>query len=523
MHAVPSVEEMVATAAALGMTLDPDEAAVLHGHLAAQLKEIDAFVQARVDEAAPPVTYAARQPGYRPTDAEDPLNAWMWRCRIEGAPDGLLAGRTVSFKDHTAVAGVPLTFGAHALHHFVPDVDATTVTRVLAEGGTIVGKHVMDGLAGGFGLGVAGDYGRPRNPHAPDHYTGGSSSGSGAALAAGEVDISFGGDQGGSIRIPAAWCGVLGLKPTFGLVSHFGVGFGSDPTIDYTGPMARTTEDLAAALQATAGYDGLDPRQGRDIPDAYDVLGGLDRGVEGLRIGVLEEGFDDPTTPDVRDAVMEAIDALVRAGAEVTKISIPDHHAAAAAQRAMSPEGALGMFQVGFMGAFDRTYYPTSIVAAVGRMHRSAIDAMPPRKKLSLLVGEYSRRNFAGAAYAKGNNVRRSIIGAFDAALAEVDVLAMPTCPTVAPRFEDAPADRAGATGMALDTPTTRAGVVKNTMPYNYTGHPALAVPCGKSGGLPVSLQLVGRYLDDALLCQAAYAYQHSVDWDSIIAVDRAG
>src|SRR4029450_8903315 len=205
--------------------------------------------------------------------------------------------------------------------------------------------------------GAIGDYGRPLNPHNREHVTGGSSSGSGAAVAAGQVDISFGGDQGGSIRIPAAVCGIIGHKPPFGLVSHFGIGFGSDQSIDYTGPMTRTVEDAAAALQATAGYDPYDPRSTRVVPTRMDVLGRLADGVSGLRIGVLQEGFDD-AEPDVRDRVLAAVDVLARAGADVSKVSIPAHHAIRTAQAALSGEGALALFKIGFFGAFTRTYYP---------------------------------------------------------------------------------------------------------------------------------------------------------------------
>lgn len=523
MHAVPSVEEMVGTARRLGMNLDPNEAVLIHGYLVDKLVELDAFVQSRLDEGAPEVTYSTRAPGYRPSDDEDPLNAWTWKCHIEGSADGLLAGKTVSYKDHTAVAGIPLAYGAQPLANFVPDIDATIVTRVLAEGGTIVGKHVMDGLAGGMGLSITGDFGRPLNPHNPAHYTGGSSSGSAVALATGQVDVSFGGDQGGSIRIPAAWCGVVGLKPTFGLVSHFGVGFGTDPSIDYTGPMARTVEDTAAALQATAGFDGLDPRQGRTVPESIDALTALDGGVKGLRIGVLDEGFDDPIEPEVRDAVMDAVDVLATAGAEVTKVSVPEHRTARVAQTAMMPEGSLAMAQVGFMGAFARTYYPSSIIAAVRRFNDDMLDGATARTKLNLIVGEYARRNFGGVAYTKGHNVRAGIVAAFDGAFADVDVLAMPTCVTVAPRFE-APTDRLEIADLWM-SPTKRATAssVLNTMPYNYTGHPALAVPCGKSSnGLPISLQLVGRCFEDPVLLRAAFAYEHAVDWDELIGV-RAG
>jgi len=241
MYAVPGVDEVVAIAKELGIHLSPEEAVLYRKYLMEQLSQFDAFVQARLEEPVPPMVSAVRKPGYRPRPEEDPLNAWMWKCRIEGAAEGVLAGKTVSYKDHIAVAGMPMSFGCFALEGFIPDFDATVVTRVLEAGGIIIGKNVMNGLSGGFGTGGAiGDYGRPLNPHNHEHVTGGSSSGSGAAVAAGEVDISFGGDQGGSIRIPAAFCGIVGHKPTFGLVSHFGIGFGSDQSIDYTGPMTRT-------------------------------------------------------------------------------------------------------------------------------------------------------------------------------------------------------------------------------------------------------------------------------------------
>src|SRR4030095_14987375 len=383
MYAVPDIEEVIAVAKALGIHLGPEEAVLYQKYLLEQLREFDTFVQARMEESTPPLVSPARTPGYRPGPDEDPLNAWMWKCQMAGAADGLLAGKTVSDKDHIAVAGMPMRFGAFALEGFIPDFDATVVTRVLQEGGTIIGKNVMNGLSGGFGTGGGiGDYGRPLNPHNHAHVTGGSSSGSGAAVAAGEVDISFGGDQGGSLRIPAAFCGIVCHKPTFGLVSHFGIGFGSDQSIDYTGPMTRTVEDAAAALQATAGYDPYDPRQTRDVPSRMDVLGRLAEGVTRLRIGVLQEGFDD-AEGDVRDLVLAAVDVLGRAGADVTKISVPAHHAIRTAQAALTGEGALALFKTGFFGAFTRTYYPGALIAAINKLWASQADVLAPRTKLS--------------------------------------------------------------------------------------------------------------------------------------------
>ena len=482
-----------------------------------RMEQLDTFVQARLEEPKPPMDSAAREPGYRPSPEEDPLNAWMWKCRIEGAAEGLLAGKTVSYKDHIAVAGIPMSFGSFALEGFIPDFDATVVTRVLKEGGTVIGKNVMNGLTGGFGTGGAiGDYGRPLNPHNHYHVTGASSSGSAAAVAARDVDISFGGDQGGSIRIPAAFSGIVGHKPTFGLLSHFGIGFGSDQSINYTGPMTRTVEDAAAALQATAGYDPYDPRQTRDVPTSIDVLGRLADGVSGLRIGVLEEGFDDAEV-DVRDLVMAAVDVLAEAGADVSKVSIPEHHAIRAAQGALTGEGALAVFKTGFFGAFTRTYYPASLIAAVNKMWASQADLLAPRIKLSLIAAELSRRNYHGRVYAKVQNVRPAYIKAYDAALANVDMLVMPTCIMTAPK-NHTPGSYLEAVEDNLAT--LKWSGFRNTVPFNYTGHPALALPVGKSSaGLPASMQLVGRFFDDPLLMRAAYAYQQSTDWDKIIGV----
>src|SRR5919109_5405654 len=463
MYAVPDVDEVVAVAKELGIHLGPEEAVLYRKYLMEQLREFDIFVQARLEEPKPPMVSAARPPGYRPRPEEDPLNAWMWKYRIEGTADGLLAGKTVSYKDHIAVAGMPMSFGAFALEGFIPDFDATVVTRVLQAGGTVIGKNVMNGLSGGFGTGGAiGDYGRPLNPHNRDHVTGGSSSGCAAAVAAGQVDISFGGDQGGSIRIPAVFCGIVGLKPTFGLVSHFGIGFGSDQSIDYTGPMARTVEDAAAALQAVAGYDPYDPRQTRDVPTSMDVLGRLADGVSGLRIGVLEEGFDEAEVA-VRDLVMTAVEVLAKAGAKVSKVSIPEHHAIRTAQAALSAEGARAVFKTGFFGAFTRTYYPASLIAAINKLWASHADMLAPRSKLTLIAAELSRRNYHGRVYAKAQNVRPAYIKAYDDALADVDVLVMPTCIMTAPK-NHTPGSYLEALEDNLTSPNR--GGSRNTQPF---------------------------------------------------------
>src|SRR5437870_12838934 len=173
MYAVPDVDEVVAVAKELGIHLGPEEAVLYRKYLMEQLSQFDAFVQARLEEPRPPMVSAGREPGWRPSPEQDPLNAWMWKCRIEGAAEGVLAGKTVSYKDHIAVAGMPMSFGSFALDGFVPDFDATVVPRVLDAGVTIIGKNLMNGLGGGFGTRDAiGDHRRALNPHDREPATG---------------------------------------------------------------------------------------------------------------------------------------------------------------------------------------------------------------------------------------------------------------------------------------------------------------------------------------------------------------
>ena len=511
MFAMPDATRLVEIAASLGLRLNHQEAEVYLPVILDAMRELDVFVQSRAEQAAPPLLFPERGPGYRPPLCEDRYQAWLWKCAIGGGDSGLLAGKTVSFKDHISVAGIPQVFTSQVLEGFIPDVDATVVTRVLAAGGKVVGKHMMNGFMG--------DYGKPINPHDPARITGGSSSGSGAALAAGEVDISFGGDQGGSIRLPAAYCGVVGLKPTFGLVSHFAVGFAAEPSVDHVGPMARTVPDIAAALQAVAGYDDNDPRQRRGIPDSIDALSDLDRGVRGLRIGILEEGFAEPIQPAVAQGVLAAVAVLENLGAEVSRVSVPQHAQIDSAYAALVFEGARAIHDVGFFGIGAKTHYPASIITAIDRMWRHHGDMLPPRTKLNHLVAELSRLNYHGAVYAKAHNVRPHYVAAFDRALEKVDVLALPTVRDIAPPVDEVPADPMAAIEANLRRNWMLMPAACNTKPTNYTGHPALAVPCGKVDGMPISLQLIGNFLADPLLLRVAYAYQQAVDWAAITGV----
>jgi amidase len=280
----------------------------------------------RVDELTEPklpVKYA-RTTGHRPSRETNPLNAWYWKCSIKGAASGKLAGKKLVIKDNVCVAGIPMMNGTAVLEGYVPDVDATIVTRILDAGGEIVGKAVCESLCLSCGSHTA-DTGPTQNPHREGYSAGGSSSGCAALLAAGEVDLAIGGDQGGSIRMPSAFCGVFGLKPTYGLVPYTGI-FPIELTLDHTGPMARSARDCAFLLEVIAGLDGLDPRQPTELKtEEYTRL--LSGDARGLQVGIVREGFSWPglSEPDVDAMVRDAAGRFAKTGATVRDISIPLH------------------------------------------------------------------------------------------------------------------------------------------------------------------------------------------------------
>jgi len=507
-----------ALALTLGFAISDAEAPIYAGRLNAQLGGIANFLALDLPGNVPPVQFADRTAGHPPAAGEDPYNAWLWRCRIDGSGHGLLAGKTVAFKDHIAVAGMPVTYGARALRGLIADLDATIVARCLAAGGVVTGKTALDGIAGGKAYGGrAGDHPRPLNPHDTACITGGSSSGSGAAVAAGQVDIAFGGDQGGSVRNPAAYCGVIGLKPTFGLVSCFGTSFGMDPSIDYVGPLARHTADVAAALQAVAGVDGLDARQSRRVPETVDVLSRLSDGVKGLRIGLLREGFHDQVTPEVREAVLVAAHRLEALGAIISWVSVPEHKDAARSIMGIVIAGNRVMETAGWFGGLAPGPYPEKLGVGVKHYLDASRQDMPAATKLLRMTAAASHERFNGQLYARAQNVRQHFVDAYDAALDKVDLLLMPTVPTVAMRNVALPADPLAVLAMELDPATNPmkglAERLRNVQPFNYTGHPGISVPCGKVGRLPVGMQLVGRHFAEATLLRTAYAYEHMVDW----------
>ncbi len=454
----------------------------------------------------PTLEGVVRDPGTRPDPRDDPYNAVLRRCSVKGPYQGKLSGMRVGLKDNVSVAGIPMTCGSRILSGYVPDIDATIVVRLLKEGAEIVAMLNMDDMAWSGG-GDTSIYGRCLNPHNPDYQTGGSSAGSGAALYYDYIDMTIGGDQGGSIRMPSAWCGVVGLKPTFGLVPYTGI-VGGENTIDHTGPMARTTEQVALMLEVIAGKDDLDPRQG-EVP-VEDYTKALDGKVEGLRIGVVKEGFGlEASQKEVDDAVRKALRELAKLKVETREVSIPMHNTTVhPIYQGINTEGGGVLLRDQGRTYGWEGFYHTSLAEALGRNLKTNANDLSPDTKFVMLVGTYLSDYYQGRLYGKAQNLRKTMRDTYDEALKEFDALAMPTVPVLPFKYDP--------DSSWVDRIARNDQISLNTGPFNATGHPALSVPCGKVNGLPVGLMLIGKHFQDATLLKIAHAFEKNVDWESI-------
>lgn len=438
-----------------------------------------------------------RDPGYRPADDGNFCNAFVRKLSISGAAEGPLKGKRIGIKDNISIAGVPMTCGSDVIE-FTPQQDATIVSRLLSAGADIVAVVNMDNLAFS-GAGDTSAHGPTRNPHDETRLAGGSSGGSAAALFSGEIDITIGGDQAGSIRIPASWCGVVGLKPTYGLVPYTGI-LGYDLTFDHTGPMARTVKEVAQALAVMAGKDPDDPRQ-REVPVA-DYVGALDmENLKGIRIGVLKEGFGTAGhEPDVDATVIKATKTLEALGATITDVSYPGHATAGPIVWGVFAEGVTATFQGNGHGYhWDGAYVP-ELSQAFGTGLQEKGDLMPLQAKFNLMLGTYMREDYQGRFYAWAQNMRAGLRAGYDALFEQVDILLMPTTPMKAHAYNpDQSPEELVLAGWNM---------VANTAPFNMTGHPALSVPCGTSERLPVGMMLVGRKFEDQTLLAVANVFE---------------
>jgi amidase len=500
----PTLDEMREVALELGFTGMGDDDLRLH------LKMLEGGFQAynlvdQMPDELPEVRYP-RTPGRRPAAEENPFGAWYVKTTVEGAASGPLKGKQVALKDNICLAGVPMMNGASTLEGYVPDVDATVAARILDAGGTIVGKTVCEYFCFSGGSHTSST-GPVHNPHRHGYSAGGSSSGSAAVVAAGEVPMALGGDQGGSIRMPASFCGIYGMKPTHGLVPYTGI-MPIELTIDHTGPMSATVEDNALLLEVLAGPDGLDPRQYGAATKPYrEALG---RGAAGLRIAVVTEGFGWPQSMDASDAVVrEAAERFRGMGATVEEVALPMHRLGSAIWLPVAAEGATEQMMHGNGFGFNwQGLYVTSLLKAHSAW-RTRANELSDSLKNTMLLGHLMTTRYNGHYYAKAQNLVRRLRAAYDAVLAQYNLLLMPTLPMTASKLPapDAPVDEI----------VTRAfEILPNTAPFDCTHHPAMSVPCGMVDGLPVGMMLVGRMFDEETIYRAASAFEAGVDWKSI-------
>ncbi len=394
---------------------------------------------------------------------------------------GSLHGVPVGLKDLYCTKGVKTTGGSKILGDWVPSENATVVSRLTAAGAIVLGKLNMHEFAYGP-EGLNPHYGTPWNPWdaATHRICGGSSSGSGAAVAAGLCPGALGSDTGGSIRIPASLCGITGIKPTYGRVSRAGV-LPLAWSLDHVGPMCRTAADCALMLGAMAGYDPRDPTT--SVLPVADYVAALTGQVKGLRIGVLCAFYLESTDPAARALVEAAVKTLEGLGALAQEVNLElPKHAAGASYAVISPEAYA--YHEGWLKSRPRDY---------------GADV-----RQRLLVGAF----VSGADYLKGQRVRALIRDEVDRALARLDVLVCATTPMPAPAVGESEVSIGG------EKQPVRPSLIRFTRPFNLTGHPAASVPCGfTAAGLPVGLQIIGRPFDEATVLRAADAYQRATDW----------
>lgn len=407
-----------------------------------------------------------------------------------------LAGLPIAVKDLICTRGVATTCGSRILEGWRPPYDATVIARLRQAGAILLGKTNLDEFAMGSSTENSG-FGPTRNPWDQARVPGGSSGGSAAAVAAGLAPWALGTDTGGSIRQPASLCGIVGLKPTYGRVSRYGlVAYGS--SLDQIGPLTRTVRDAALLLQVLAGWDPLDSTSASlPVPDYQAALEG---GVRGMRIGLAREGMGEGLQPGVRAAVEQAAARLRELGADLVEVTLPTiAYALPTYYLVATAEASSNLARYDGVRHGLRVEVPD----VVEMFSRTRAAGFGPEVKRRIMLGTYAlSAGFYEAFYLKAQRARTLVHRDFDAAFAQVDLVLLPTSPTVAFRL-----------GERVDDPLQMYLADIFTIPVNLAGLPGISVPCGFADGLPVGLQLIGRPFDEATVLRAAHAYEQATEW----------
>ncbi|MBV9850102.1 MAG: Asp-tRNA(Asn)/Glu-tRNA(Gln) amidotransferase subunit GatA, partial [Armatimonadetes bacterium] len=408
-----------------------------------------------------------------------------------------LAGVPLAVKDNLCTTGIETTCSSQILRGFVPPYNATVVERLDAAGSVFVGKANLDEFAMGSSTENSGLF-TTHNPWNLDAVPGGSSGGSAAAVAAGEAAWALGSDTGGSIRQPAAFCGVVGLKPTYGRVSRYGlVAFAS--SLDQIGPLTKDVRDAALLMNCISGHDPLDSTSVvRDVPDYSQALV---PDVKGMRLGVPREFFAQGVEPAIAEAVRAAIDQLVSMGATAEELSMPHAEYALPTYYILAPaEASSNLARYDGVRYGHRTARATSHIDLFEKTREEGFGA---EVKQRIMIGTYAlSAGYYDAFYLKAQQVRTLIRRDFDRAFEKYDALIAPTAPTVAFRI-----------GERSDDPLAMKLSDVLTIPANMAGLPAISLPCGSSNGLPIGLQLMAPAFAEETLFRLAYAYEQATDW----------
>jgi len=414
----------------------------------------------------------------------------------DNSDKGLLFGLPIGIKDNIVTEGITTTCASKFLANYDPIYDATVVSKLKAANSVTIGKLNMDEFAMG-GSNENSAFHPTYNPWNLDYVPGGSSGGSAAAVAAGEVYFALGSDTGGSIRQPAAYCGIVGMKPTYGLVSRFGlVAFAS--SLDQIGPLTKNVEDAAYLLQAIAGHDVMDSTSAKvDIPDYRSALTG---DIRGLRVAIPKEYMGTGIDPEVKERIQEAIRVLESLGAVCEEVSLPHtQYAVAAYYLLASSEASSNLARFDGVRYGKRTDNPENLLDLY---HKSRSEGFGPEVKRRIMLGTYALSSgYYDAYYLKAQKVRTLIKQDFDQVFANYDIVIGPTAPTTAFRI-----------GEQVDNPLTMYLNDILTIPVNLSGNPAISVPCGMVNGLPVGLQIIGKTLDDAMVLRVAHAFEQHTE-----------